>query len=355
MWKKILIGFTVSIGVILLIVILIGVLVDVEDDGEAVATDTKPVATEEPTKPAPTKTLVGLGISRDSVADVFTNFNLEDAPLNDGRERLLGGSPDETMTLQLIGDGSKLEEAALIMTVNAGVNDAIPGYAQRFLSAVLPDWAGGMDWFEQGVIELADRSGQNVEMETRHGGVRITLTANKQFGWLTIEVVPAEGEPQAQINPLSNSGPTPVPATPVPTRNPNTACPHSGEKEYFTNAKTPLVNLGLHQGKIVSSSRSWSGNFTAYRLKNWQPDKDDTLNSLLAIANWISNLSAPPTALLIHQDMLRIADSLRMLVETFIRDVENRNDAVADNVNQRFEEIFRLARGVSDGIDNFCQ
>ena len=205
MWKKILIGFTVSVGVILLIIILIGVLVDVED-GESATTDTKPTSTAEPTS---TKTPVGLGVSRDSVEDAFSGFDLEDAPLNDGRERLLGGSPDDVILLELIGDSSKLEEAALIMTVNAGANDAIPGYAQRFLSAVLPDWPGGLDWFEQGVIELADRSEQNVEMETSHGDAVITLSANKQFGWLTIDIEPAQGEPQAQ-NSTATPEPTPT-------------------------------------------------------------------------------------------------------------------------------------------------
>ena len=196
--KKILISFIGSIVVLLVIVILIGVLVDAEDNGEAVATDAKPVATVEPTKPAPTKTPVGLGVERDEIEDAFGSFDFEDAPLNDGRDRSLGESASGVMTLELIGDDFRLEQASLLMTVNVGENDAIPGYAQRFLSTVLPDWTGGLDWFEQGIIELADRSGQNVEIETRHGDTAITLTANKRFGWLTLSIEPTQGEPQAQ-------------------------------------------------------------------------------------------------------------------------------------------------------------
>ena len=217
MWKKVLIG----IGTVFLIIILIGILVgDGEDSSNTAATETKQV-----TRPAPTveevARPVGLGIERDAVKDAFSNFDFEDAPLRDGRERSLGEALDGVFAMELIGDDSNLEQASLMMTVNVGANDSIPGYAGRFLSTVLPDWTGGADWFEQGVFELADDSRENAEIETRHGDTRIQLTVNKRFGWLTLNIEPAEGEPQAQAIPMSNSESAPptttaIPATTVP-------------------------------------------------------------------------------------------------------------------------------------------
>ena len=191
--KKVLMGILGACAVIFLLLVVAGIFIG-DDEG---SNDTE-IAKTAATEIVSTKTPVGLGVSRDVVEDAFGGFDFEDAPLNDGRERLLGEALDGVLTLQLIGEDSKLEEAALLMTVNAGANDAIPGYASLFLSTVLPDWAGGADWFEQGVIALADDSRQNAEIETRQGNARIQLTANKQFGWLTLSIKPTQREPQAQ-------------------------------------------------------------------------------------------------------------------------------------------------------------
>ena len=176
--KKVLMGILGAGAILFLLLVAVGFIIDAFD-GDDEETDETIVVT-------------GLGVSRDAVEDAFSSFDFEDAPLNDGRERLLGEALDGALTLQLIGEDSNLEEAALIMTVNAGANDSIPGYASLFLSTVLPGWAGGADWFEQGVIELADDSRQNAEIETMHGNARIQLTANKQFGWLTLAIDPAQ-------------------------------------------------------------------------------------------------------------------------------------------------------------------
>ncbi len=160
---------------------------------------------------------VGLGISRDTVEDAFGDFDFEDSPLNDGRERLLGDAPRGTVTLQLIGEKDNLEEAALVMTVNTTAdNSEVLEYSRLFITTVLPDWHGGMNWFEESVIQLADDSRQDAEVETRHGDTRITLMSNKQFGWLTIKVEPAQGEPQAQVNEPGLTAAV-IPPTTLPT------------------------------------------------------------------------------------------------------------------------------------------
>ena len=61
----------------------------------------------------------GLGVSRDAVEDAFGDFDFEDAPLKDGRDRLMGDSPGESATLELIGEKDNLEEVALLMTVSS--------------------------------------------------------------------------------------------------------------------------------------------------------------------------------------------------------------------------------------------
>lgn len=154
----------------------------------------------------------GLGVSRDAVEDAFGDFDFEDAPLKDGRDRLMGDSPGESATLELIGEKDNLEEVALLMTVSStGGNSEVLRYSRPFITTVLPDWQGGVDWFENGVIELADDSRQNAEVETRHSDAMITLTANKQFGWLTLKVEPAQGERTAQVSSPSGGGSSSVP------------------------------------------------------------------------------------------------------------------------------------------------
>ena len=206
-------GICVALFVLMLV---IGLTVDVDENGETTSRS-RPTNTpaSTPTE-TPTKAPVGLGVSRDAVEDVFSDFDLEDSPLKDGRERLLGGSPDGAATLELIGERDNLEQAALIMTVNAMGTQEVILYSGALITVILPDWEGDADWFAASVIELADSPEQNAETETRYGDARITLTANKQFGWLTLAIKPAEGEAQAQSSPTS----TPVgsrPTVPVAT------------------------------------------------------------------------------------------------------------------------------------------
>ena len=159
------------------------------------------------------ETAIGLGVSRDAVVNAFSDFGFDDAPLNDGRERLLGEAPVGATTLELIGERASLEEAALVMTVNTGANDSLILYSGLLLTTVLPGWEGSADWFEESVIQLADNSEQNAEVETRYGDVRITLKANKQLGWLTLAIKPADGEAQTHGSPQSSSDITIVPAS----------------------------------------------------------------------------------------------------------------------------------------------
>ena len=107
--KKVLMGILGACVVIFLLLVVAGIIIDAFDgDDESESADIQSASTE---------TAIGLGISRDAVEDAFSDFDLEDAPLKDGRERLLGEAPIGSVTLQLIGEDSNLEEAALVMTV----------------------------------------------------------------------------------------------------------------------------------------------------------------------------------------------------------------------------------------------
>ena len=162
MWRKILIGIGISSGAILLIVILIGLLVDVEDSGadDATATDTQtanvetlkdsatiestsPAATVEPTNTVePTETPEpGLGVSAQTVKGLFTKegFTFSRVDRSSGTPRSSGLSPNGIVYLFMYGRQSDLTKTTLIMGLDPAASDLNARYSLLLIGIVLPD------------------------------------------------------------------------------------------------------------------------------------------------------------------------------------------------------------------------
>ena len=194
MWKKVLIGFTISIGVILLIVILIGVLVDVEDNGEAVATDAKPIATVEPTKPAPivepTNTVEptetpepGLGISAQDIKDFFgkEGFTFSRVDRSGDVPRSGGLSPNGIVNLSLRGPQSDLTRTTLIMGLDPYATDLNARYSLMLIGIVLPDWSDGFEWFQENTSKIYNDSDNKIEKKLDNAVVEMRLNISSQL------------------------------------------------------------------------------------------------------------------------------------------------------------------------------
>ena len=315
---KVIMGILGACVVVFLLLVVVGFIIDAFDgDDESESADIQPSSTE---------TAIGLGISRDTVEDAFSEFDLEDAPLKDGRERLLGEAPRGSVTLQLIGEKSNLEEAALVMTVYSNRdNSEVLRQSRLFLSTVLPDWAGGVNLFEQGVIQIADDSRQNVEIERRYGDARITLTANKQWGFLTLKVEPAQGGSSASnlSGPANTGSATSVPvaastptltAVPVAVDKPTTVapavdntvlvavartdeCPNDAEQGYIQRVRTNMTTLGT-QYRVVASDEQ--------RVRNYR-----------IIADEFARMNPPPSMQYIQDEMQEFADGIMAFADEY--------------------------------------
>ena len=308
--KKVLMGILGACVVIFLLLVVAGIIIDAFDgDDESESADIQSASTE---------TAIGLGISRDAVEDAFSDFDLEDAPLKDGRERLLGEAPIGSVTLQLIGEDSNLEEAALVMTVYSNRdNSEVLRQTRLFLSTVLPGWAGGADWFEQGVIQIADDNRQNVEIETRHGDARITLTANKQWGFLTLKVESAQGSPSASnfSSPASTLVATSMPASTVIVEEPTAVVPAVVDNAALVAAlRTDECPNEVEQGYILRARTNMTMLGTQYRVTG---SAEQLVRNYRIIANEFASMNPPPSMHYIQDEMQEFADGIMAFADEY--------------------------------------
>ena len=195
-----------------------------EPSPEQAITDSKP-ATAEPTKPAPTKIPVGLGVERDEVEDLFSaseiGFEFEDAPLMDGTARRMAEAPNGLASVELIGAESDLSRVSLFMAVSPETVNFNLAYSILVVTSAVPGWgdAEAMEWLSTSLQELP------ADSETTHGNARISLSASDDLSYLYLAVSAMDTDSDSATTNLSASAPTVPGAIASPTNTPAVSRP----------------------------------------------------------------------------------------------------------------------------------
>ena len=161
-----------AVAVIFLLLVVIGVLIGCNGDDEngEMADD-------------------GLGIHAFDVKDPFAadlRFQFEQAPLKDGTPRMMGSSPDNLATLELVGPVHKLSKIVLTLGLAEGAGDTLAAYAVFLIIQAFPDWGEGVEWLETGVGAIL--SGEKDLVETSHGNANIEMKGSEVLPFFFITI-----------------------------------------------------------------------------------------------------------------------------------------------------------------------
>lgn len=98
---------------------------------------------------------LGIGVSREKFELEFggdVGFEFTDSPLTDGRPRRVGTSPDDAVTLELIGLESDLTQVTLVLPLAEAESDFLALYTMMAFAAVIPQYLkDGLEWFNDEV------------------------------------------------------------------------------------------------------------------------------------------------------------------------------------------------------------
>ena len=105
----------------------------------------------------------GLGVTRDSIVNMFTEPSLgftfkETQTLGDASQRVLGLSKNSQVLLELIGPASELTEASITAEITGGARNAtmngmmIAGLLRR----IFPRWRGSTNWLTDAMKRAED-------------------------------------------------------------------------------------------------------------------------------------------------------------------------------------------------------
>ena len=105
------------------------------------------------------------------------------APLADGTPRTVGKSQDDTLLIELVGPKNDLTQVTLVSAV---FSDSVTSflYNQFLLGLLVPEWADGMDWLIESMLEAdrfmqhPDNHGKNFTVTVTHYGRAIELTVS---------------------------------------------------------------------------------------------------------------------------------------------------------------------------------
>ena len=93
----------------------------------------------------------GIGVDLEKYEQDFggdMGFEFEDAPLDDGRSRKVGYSPNGVATLELIGPESNLTQVTLTLPLDSSEGDLLALYTMTAFATVIPDRIEeGLDFF----------------------------------------------------------------------------------------------------------------------------------------------------------------------------------------------------------------
>ena len=105
----------------------------------------------------------------------FTGWETEVGRLPDGTRITRSTTPDEWMTLTIVGDQADISKIVLTLatTGDPGVDEALPAIAGFFSIKALPNWAEGPE--QVGNATRAVLSGQQDTVEIVHDKARITF------------------------------------------------------------------------------------------------------------------------------------------------------------------------------------
>lgn len=134
---------------------------------------------------------VGLGISRAALQSRFESsevgFQFENQPLADGRARVMGMSPSEMASLELIGEPDNLTQVTIMADVVDEQSRLVNAlYFLGVLKLTVPGWDGS-DWLSESMAQLASEDG---EITTVQDGKQIGLSFHKNLGLLIMSVKP---------------------------------------------------------------------------------------------------------------------------------------------------------------------
>ncbi len=121
----------------------------------------------------------GIGIGRAGFLAEFTAITFEESALDDGRERLMGVSPDGHTMLELIGPPEDLHKVTLLTAVG---NDR-PEWQllamadlMKVMEVIFPTSEMNMLWAPMMMERLADSPNETIVRE--QDGIRVTLKAD---------------------------------------------------------------------------------------------------------------------------------------------------------------------------------
>ena len=123
----------------------------------------------------------GIGISVSTLEQELgggQGIEFENAPLDDGRARKVGNSPDGFATLELIGPEDNLSRVSLVLNFDPSAPSRIARYPILLISAILPDWEDGAKFYRDSRRSLEMMGPDaNDSFSIQRSGMRISLTA----------------------------------------------------------------------------------------------------------------------------------------------------------------------------------
>jgi hypothetical protein len=128
--------------------------------------------------------ILGLGVARATARSTWESdsnggFAFEDAPLADGRERLLGRSADRLVNLELIGPAASLTE------ITVSTPSAQAGVIASVLSFYAPD---ATQWV-LAQFDVVATTNADIDVERTFGGVKVrVITAFETLGIVTVVI-----------------------------------------------------------------------------------------------------------------------------------------------------------------------
>ncbi len=119
-------------------------------------------------------------------------FDFQRTQLGDNRDRWVAASPDGLALVEIVGVEA-VEEASVTVFGPIGGNNEDTAkralYMLTMMSAILPDWPEGAEWFS-GELGKAARQPGTYESEITHRGVCMAFWVDVQLGSITLRFEP---------------------------------------------------------------------------------------------------------------------------------------------------------------------